>query len=284
LPVVVACSAFDGTFTEAALKGAEGEGLEIRNRRQRGALHPSGVGQRPAIREGRRSRRGTRSFASSFYHDGVNNGTRLTVPPQDDRNLQRQWSELALMHHIDLVVCIAAAQRRGILDANEAKRQGKDADNIAPGFRISAWSCSGIEATMSETAKKKFLYINRKAPYGTIYALESLEVVLIGAAFEQDVALAFLDDGIFQLVDGQDTAGIGMKNFSKTYRALGDFEVRKLYVKRESLKERGLSEADLMPIVYEDENEDYAEKPSIHLVDRAEMARIIGKSDVVLSF
>ncbi len=59
------------------------------------------------------------------------------MPPQDDRNLQRQWSELALMHHLDLVVCIAAAQRRGILDANEAKRQGKDADNIAPGFRIS---------------------------------------------------------------------------------------------------------------------------------------------------
>ena len=133
-------------------------------------------------------------------------------------------------------------------------------------------------------AKKKFLYINRKAPYGTIYALESLEVVLIGAAFEQEVALAFLDDGVFQLAEGQDTAGIGMKNFSKTYRALGDFEVRKLYVERESLEERGLSQADLMPIVYEDENEDYAEKPSIHLVDRAEMARLIGESDVVLSF
>ena len=132
--------------------------------------------------------------------------------------------------------------------------------------------------------KKKFLYINRKAPYGTIYALESLEVVLIGAAFEQEVALAFLDDGVFQLLEGQDTAGIGMKNFSKTYRALGDFEVRKLYVERESLEERGLSQTDLMPIVYEDENEDYAEKPSIHLVDRAEMARIIGESDVVLSF
>ena len=75
-----------------------------------------------------------------------------------------------------------------------------------------------------------------------------------------------------------------MKNFSKTYRALGDFEVRKLYVERESLEERGLSEADLMPIVYEDENEDYAEKPSIRVVDRAEMARLIGESDVVLSF
>ncbi len=72
-----------------------------------------------------------------FYHDGVNNGTRLTVPPQDDRHLQKGWSELAEKYGIDLVVCIAAAQRRGIMDPDEAKRQGLDADNIAPGFRIS---------------------------------------------------------------------------------------------------------------------------------------------------
>ncbi|NJL06919.1 MAG: sulfurtransferase complex subunit TusC [Methylacidiphilales bacterium] len=132
--------------------------------------------------------------------------------------------------------------------------------------------------------KKKFLYINRKAPHGSIYALESLEVVLIGAAFEQDVRLAFLDDGVFQLVAGQDTVGIGTKNFSKTYRALGDYEVRTLYVERESLEERGLDVGDLMPITYEDEDEDYAEKPSIHLVDRAELTRIITDSDVILSF
>ena len=72
-----------------------------------------------------------------FYHDGVNNATRFTVPPQDDRNLQQLWSDLAEAHKLDLVVCIAAAQRRGILDADEAKRQGKDGNNIAPGFRIS---------------------------------------------------------------------------------------------------------------------------------------------------
>jgi tRNA 2-thiouridine synthesizing protein C len=52
---------------------------------------------------------------------------------------------------------------------------------------------------------KKFLYLNRKAPYGSIYALESLEVVLIGAAFEQDVSLAFIDDGVYQLKKGQKT-------------------------------------------------------------------------------
>ena len=131
---------------------------------------------------------------------------------------------------------------------------------------------------------KKFLYINRKAPFGTIYALESLEVVLISAAFEQDVSLAFIDDGVFQLMAGQDTAGIGMKNFSRTYKALGDFEIKKLYVERESLEARGLTLDDLQAITWEDENEDYAEKPSIHLVSRSEMAGLITSQDVVLSF
>ncbi len=84
-----------------------------------------------------------------FYHDGVNNGTRLTTPPQDDRNIVNRWSELAQEHEIDLVLCVAAAQRRGIADADEARRNGKDADNIAAGFRISGLGQlidAGIEA------------------------------------------------------------------------------------------------------------------------------------------
>lgn len=81
--------------------------------------------------------KGHEIFRVFFYHDGVNNASRLTVPPQDDRHIVNRWSALAQEHGIDLVVCIAAAQRRGMLDENEAKRQGKDANNIAPGFRIS---------------------------------------------------------------------------------------------------------------------------------------------------
>jgi tRNA 2-thiouridine synthesizing protein C len=131
---------------------------------------------------------------------------------------------------------------------------------------------------------KKFLYVNRKAPYGTIYALESLEVVLIGAAFDQDVSLAFIDDGVFQIAKGQDTKGLGVKNFSPTFRALGDYGVTKLYVEKESLAERGLTEDDLMPIIYEDENDGFAEKPSLIFVDRAEMARVMRDQDVVLTF
>jgi len=136
---------------------------------------------------------------------------------------------------------------------------------------------------MTETVKR-FLYVNRKAPYGTIYALESLEVVLIGAAFDQDVSLAFLDDGVFQLTKGQDTKEIGVKNFSPTFRALGDYEVTKLFVERESLDERGLTADDLQEITWEDEDNDYAEKPSIRIISRAEMADVMADQDVVLSF
>ncbi len=131
---------------------------------------------------------------------------------------------------------------------------------------------------------KKFLYVNRRAPYGSIYALESLEVVLIGAAFDQAVSLAFLDDGVFQLAKGQDTKGIGIKNFSSTFRALGDYGVTRFYVEKESLEARGLSLDDLMPITYEDENDGFAEKPSIILVNRAEMAAVMRDQDIVLSF
>ena len=117
---------------------------------------------------------------------------------------------------------------------------------------------------------KKFLYVNRKAPYGSIYALESLEVVLIGAAFEQDVSVAFVGDGVYQLTKGQDTKGLEMKNFSPTFRALEDYDVTKLYVEEEALRTRGLSESDLVV--------------PVELVSAQRMTEIMEGQDVILSF
>lgn len=126
---------------------------------------------------------------------------------------------------------------------------------------------------MSDEVIKKFLYVNRKAPYGTIYALESLEVVLIGAAFDQDVSLAFIDDGVYQLKKNQTTtvaSGIGVKDFSKTYRALEDYDIEKLYVDQRSMKERGLTPDDLIV--------------AVEVLDDAQMAELIEQQDVILSF
>jgi len=61
-----------------------------------------------------------------FYHDGVNNATKLTEPPQDDRHIVNRWTKLAEEHGLDLVVCVAAGLRRGLVE-----------ENLAPGFRIS---------------------------------------------------------------------------------------------------------------------------------------------------
>lgn len=135
-----------------------------------------------------------------------------------------------------------------------------------------------------EGVVKKLMYVNRKAPYGTIYALESLEVVLIGAAFDQQVSLAFVDDGVYQLARNQNTEAIGMKNFSPTFAALGDYDVRHIYVERESLEARGLTTEDLLPLTYEDEDDDWAEKESLRVVDSQELATLMAEQDVVLSF
>ena len=81
--------------------------------------------------------KGHEIFRIFFYNDAVNNATRLAIPPQDDRNITTNWAELAEANKLDMVVCIAAAQRRGMLDDDERDRQGKDASNIHPAFRIS---------------------------------------------------------------------------------------------------------------------------------------------------
>ncbi|MCG6861600.1 MAG: sulfurtransferase complex subunit TusC [Chromatiaceae bacterium] len=136
---------------------------------------------------------------------------------------------------------------------------------------------------MSETVKK-FLYLNRKAPYGTIYAWESLEVVLIGAAFDQDVRLMFVDDGVYQLTTGQDTTGVGMKNFSPTYRTLGDYEVKSIYVDKDSLEARGLTQDDLVQIAWEDWETEEEIENIVEVVDAARVSELMEESDVIFSF
>ena len=117
---------------------------------------------------------------------------------------------------------------------------------------------------------KKFMYVNRRAPHGTIYAQESLEVVLIGAAFDQDVSIVFLDDGVFQIRKGQDTDAIETKNFSKTFRALEMYDVEKLYVEEASLRARGMTVDDL--------------NVEVEVKTSEEIGRLMEEQDVIMSF
>jgi tRNA 2-thiouridine synthesizing protein C len=98
------------------------------------------------------------------------------------------------------------------------------------------------------------------------------------------VRLLFVDDGVYQLVKGQDTAEIGMKNFSPTYRTLGDYEVKSIYVDKESLESRGLTQDDLVQIAWEDWETEEEIENIVEVVDAARCAELMDESDVVFSF
>ncbi len=108
--------------------------------------------------------------------------------------------------------------------------------------------------------QKKMMFVMRKAPHGSIYPYEGLEVVLITAAYDQDISMLFIDDGVYSLKNEQNTEGIGIKGFMKTYFALEDYEVEKLYVDNQSLKDRGLSKKDLIDVNLQYFNRDEIKK------------------------
>lgn len=135
--------------------------------------------------------------------------------------------------------------------------------------------------TMFETkgVMKSFMFVNRRAPYGTIYALEILETVLISAAFEQNVSVVFIDDGVFQIKKGHDTTDLGMKNFQPTYGIIemekedaeedDDIDcVWRIIVEKESMEARGLTPDDF--------------KVGVEVLSSQELAAVMEEHDVII--
>ena len=127
---------------------------------------------------------------------------------------------------------------------------------------------------------KNFMFTNRKAPYGTIYALEVLEAVLISAAFEQNANIVFMDDGVFQIKKGQAPQAINMKNFSPTFRIVEEEKndadedddmdmVWRIIVEKESMEARGLTPDDFVV--------------EVEVLDAAQLGQLMDEQDVVIS-
>ena len=132
----------------------------------------------------------------------------------------------------------------------------------------------------TEGVVKNIMFVNRKAPYGTIYALEVLESVLISAAFEQNVTVAFIDDGVYQIKKGQNTDAVEMKNFSPTYRIVEEEKVDadedpdmdmvwRICVEKESMEARGLTPDDFVI--------------DVEVLSGAEMGEAMEQHDVIIS-
>ncbi len=123
---------------------------------------------------------------------------------------------------------------------------------------------------MEEEVQKKMMFVMQRPPHGTIYPYEGLEFILIAAAYEQDISLVFLGDGVYNLMKDQETSGLGIKGFVKTYRSLEGYDVEKIYVDELSLTERGLQTDDLAV--------------DVEVKSAGELAKMMKEQDAVFPF
>ncbi|ABK44214.1 DsrE family protein [Magnetococcus marinus MC-1] len=128
---------------------------------------------------------------------------------------------------------------------------------------------------------KKIMFTVRNAPHGTIYVYEGLEVKLIMAAYDADISVVFMDDGVFALRAGQDTKELGIKGFEATYGVMVDYEIEKVFVDRKSMEDRGMTEDDLL-IIGEDEDTEEPIRPKV--VDSEEIARMMAEQHNILPY
>ncbi|HYA39413.1 MAG TPA: DsrE family protein [Candidatus Methylomirabilis sp.] len=128
---------------------------------------------------------------------------------------------------------------------------------------------------------KKVMVTVRKAPHGSIYVQEGIEVMFIFATYDMDLSVVFLDDGVLALQPGQDTKGLGIKGFMASLGALVDWEVTNVYVDRQSLKERNIAEDGIISI---GKNEDTDEPIRPKVLDSADIAAMMAQQHSIVSF
>lgn len=117
---------------------------------------------------------------------------------------------------------------------------------------------------------KSILIVNRKAPFGSAFAKEALDVGLIAAAFGQRLGILFMDDGVYQLLKQQDCTDINQKNSSQTLPMLEMYDVRDIYVEAESLHARNLNADDLLI--------------PVEIIDNETTSELLEQQDILLNF
>jgi len=98
---------------------------------------------------------------------------------------------------------------------------------------------------MTDKMTNKILIIQRAAPYGSSLAREGLDYVLTSAAYDQDISLLFLGDGVFQLLKNQEPQDINLKPQGSALEVLPLYDINKIYAVKEDLQERNILDSDL---------------------------------------
>lgn len=132
-----------------------------------------------------------------------------------------------------------------------------------------------------EKSRKKVLITVRKAPHGTYYVQEALDVMFIMASYDMDLSVLFQDDGVFALKSNQNTKALGTKGFMASLGALVDWDVTNVYADTSSMQQRGMTEDMLVSI---GEDEDSGETLYPRLLEMGETIELMENQDAILSF
>lgn len=116
---------------------------------------------------------------------------------------------------------------------------------------------------------KKYLFIMRHLPHHGSHVQEALDMMLTTAAFDQQVGVLFIDDGVLQLKAGQNPAAMALKDTAAVFGALEIYDVHDLYVEAESLQARGLDVGDLIL--------------PVKLISRSEISSLMRGHDVIVA-
>ena len=177
-----------------------------------------------------------------FFQEGVSNGNGLVYPANDEFNLTQAWQAFSAQHHIPLHLCVAASQRRGVVDSLTAKETDKT--NLAEGFKT-----AGLGEFMAMALKAdRVVTLFRTAPHGNAISREGLDALLAATAFcdEEEIGVFFIDDGVLNLLDGQHPELLLQKDFIRTFKLLDLYDIEQRFVCANSLDQYNLQAEQLI--------------------------------------
>ncbi len=113
-------------------------------------------------------------------------------------------------------------------------------------------------------------FVHSRGPYDGPFAQDGLDAAMVAAAFDQEVTLVFVDDGVYQLLPGHAPAAIGRRRADEALGHIGALGVQRILVDRASLDLRGVA-AELLNL---------PAKP----MEAGEIARFLETQDQVFVF
>ncbi|OOF44086.1 sulfurtransferase TusC [Rodentibacter trehalosifermentans] len=118
----------------------------------------------------------------------------------------------------------------------------------------------------------KIVFLFHSAPHGSSVAREGLEALLAATAFcdEEDIGVFFIDDGLLNLLEGQQPECLLQKDFIRTFKLLDLYGIEQRFVCQHSLEKLKIDEKHFIL--------------SVEKIDRTLLMARLRQAEKVLSF